>query len=330
MLDKIRQFTILTKAASAFMKLLIMGMVVILLVWQLTGHKTNVTEQGVGSSSVFNMVDALNTVPVNVDISNNVDKFEVYKMPEFALSLPDKDELSYEKMQQIGYLLGFTSKAKVMNFGEQVAYQEGARMIMFNPQMGQFDFTTAFNLLGGTTLTKVKPTEEKAQEIVTSFLSKAAIPTTFFDLDNLIFEPMYLDKLGTLTPATLTEGTLLKVTIPYQASTVRIILPVESYAVIDGDGAIRLMTLFVPNITQMDKTYTLINWGDAKEMAKSGQGAVIRTPNSSKSGSTIEKSYAAYYINQREFYALDKRRVLQPIYVFEGNSGMVAVAAERK
>jgi hypothetical protein len=327
MIEKIREFTLVTKAASSFLKLILLVIVVFVLVWQLMGRGNDQTAQIASVSSAFGVVDALNVVPVDVNISNNVETFEVYKMPEFVLSLPNKDLFSYEKMQLIAFNLGFTNNAEVMNFGQQVAYQEGAMMITFDQKMGQMDFSTAFNY-GETVLPDSKPTADLVKEAVKDFINDNELPADFLDLDAMITEYMYLDSLGTITPALVSDGPLMKVTIPYQVSGVRMILPIESYAVIDGGGTIRLITLMLPDITQTDRTLTLRSWGSAKKAAEEGKAAVIDYKLTRTTDFMISSSYPAYYLNQSSYYSLDTLRVMQPIYVFDGENGRVAVLAQ--
>ncbi len=328
MLDKIRQFTILTKAMSAFVKLVAMVIVVILLVWQLTGHKTNVVEQNAITSSTFSMVDALNTVPVDVNLEKDVDKFEVYKMPMFALSLPDANLFSDVTAQFVAHALGFTPKAQVMNSGDFAGYKEDVKTLTFDRKLGQVNYSTILSIVNKA-IPKSEASHKDVQSAVKKFFENSKLPTTFFDLENLEYQSMVMDSVGVLSPAVLTSGRLTKVVIPYQVSGVRILLPIESYMVVDGNGTIRLMTLFFPNITLTDKMYTLMSWSSAKKIAQSGGAAVISYAANSTKDFSIEKSYAAYYINQREFYSIDKRRILKPIYVFEGDGGVLAVPAEK-
>ena len=118
--------------------------------------------------------------------------------------------------------------------------------------------------------------------------------------------------------------------IPYEIVTVPVVLPIESYIVIDGDGKIRLMNLLIPNIMQTDQMLILDNWGKAENAVKTGQGAVIEFRNTSQTDFVATASYPAYYVNQNLYYQIDRQRVLDVVYVFEGEMGRVAVKATSK
>ena len=329
-MEKLKEFTVLTKALTSFIKLVILVIVAIVLGIQLasmTDRGTPTTIEDSDAIPVAGVVDLIAGIPVNVNIASAVEKEEVYKMPEFVLSAPESEWFSNVRMQMIGKELGLTNRAAVKNFGSQAVWQEGNKMLMISPRIGQIDFSTAFNF-GTVELPSTNPTSEKAGQAVKEFLTNAQIPQQFLDLDNLQYEYMYVDEMGSMSSSITQTGDLIKVTIPYSIVGVRVLLPIDSYVLVDGDGKIQILSLLLPNIKQTDQMLTLINWSKARDKLQKGEGGLISGQVSDTL--MVDSSYPAYYLRQSDFYKFDQRRYFIPVYIFEGDNNQAVVLASQE
>ncbi len=275
-------------------------------------------------------IDAINDLPVEVDIDNAIETREVYKMPQFILSLPEAEWFTDYKMQMIAGALGFQSNSTVMNLGTQGAWQdsEGITQVLIDPKMGEINFSTAFNM-ADITLPETVPTQEMAIAALEKFFEITQLPKNNFNFEKATYTHMFLEE-GIPVISLIGSGTLLQMHIPYEIVTVPVLLPVESYIVVDGEGKIRLMNLLVPNIVQTDQMLVLDNWRKAEDAVTSSQGAVIEFKNTSQTEFIATTSYPAYYINQNLYYQIDRQRIFSVVYVFEGEMGKIAVKATSK
>jgi len=260
---------------------------------------------------------------------------EISRMPEFSLALADVGLLTNERMQAVGVALGFDDQAKVSRLGSQLIWTQDNRRVSIDTQMGTVDFTTAFNI-SDANLPDAVPTQDQARQALVEFLSKTGLPDVYLDLGRLEFEYLEIDSGGILAPVSPTgsdaglTGPLLKAQVPYVVSDVQVVLPVESYILVDGNGIVRALSLLLPNIKQEDRVLRVMSWENAKQQLEAGVGVVIEIDDQTASQLRVDRLSVAYYLNSSGFYTLDQKRILTPVYVFAGEGGKVAVLATQE
>lgn len=332
-----KKLLILKKILVALVSLMAILLLILVGILVLGGGRTEETEQEIAQISAGNRdkIDSISDQDVDLVLVDNLSETKVYKMPELALALPDQLWFSQEIMQIIGFNLGLTSKATVENLGQQYVWQEGLKTLVISPGVGLIRLSTAFNL-SEVGLPEATPTQAMAQSALDSFLSRSGLATTFYDLGNLVYSYLDMGAEGVPGPPLGDEGLLLRVDIPYMVSGVPMVLPVESYAIIDGEGAIRVLSLLTPNVKETGQMVTLGDPDRARQRVQAGAGILIErslsalVPDSTGLVSDkllIDRLFPAYYINMKEFYSMGTRRILRPVYIFKGDQGKVAVLA---
>ena len=265
-------------------------------------------------------------IPIETEFVANVDKREVYQMPEFELALPPVEWFSGVKMQAIGYALGLTYQAEVRGGTNQASWTEGAKQLYIDGNVGTIDFSTAFNI-DQILLPEGVPTKEEGLVKIKEFLEGQSISTAYYDFDNVAYQYLIVDEDRQLIPEDGPNGSLLRIDLPYATVSVPVIIPVKSYVVIDADSNIRMLSLFLPNIQPTGQDVTLISWNQAKKDLESSKAEVV--VREQEGVITIDASYPAYYLNLADFYTTSKKRIFRPVYVFDGAQGQVVVSAQK-
>ena len=290
--------------------------------WKMQQHTE--TEQRV--ANVSGDFDKAVNQSVGLEFKSGMTTFDVRKMPEYLLGLPKAEWFTPTAMQVIGFNLGLDDKSSVMTQGSQYLWQQDLRMLTIDTRLGSINFTTSFNL-GDVNLPGGAPTEEQAVASVKKFLEVTKLPGDFYDYDGATSSYLLVNPGGELDQAINQTGPLLMVHIPLKASGVPVILPIENYVMIDAEGKIRVLSLFIPNLRAEESLINVVNINTARDRLDKGRGAVIESTAADVSKITVENISPAYYLTLREFYAIKEKRDLKPVYLFSGPEGKVAVNA---
>lgn len=297
----------------------------------------------VGSGISLNTLQNIDTVNnMGIDAAVDITESEsVSQSPQFLLGQTSASLFTNAVLQAIATELGFTENAEVDGINTVYIWVEGAKNLSVDIQTGTISFSTAFNL-ENVQLPGSPPTEQMARTALETFLQQTQLPTDYLDIENIEFEYMLVDDRGRVTPVLSGTGPLLKANIAYQVVDRELVLPIESYIIVDGDGVIRLMSFYTPNIIQATETLNIISWQEAKILAERGDASLIdvddptsleyRPPESDITVLQIDftESSFGYYMNQSTFYSQTGRKEIIPVYFFGGSDGRAAVVAERE
>ncbi|MCA9391741.1 hypothetical protein KC614_00865 [candidate division WWE3 bacterium] len=271
-------------------------------------------------------IDTVYKGQVDVKVDSGVSTKVVSKMPEIALGHPVDNWFDSSRQVLIADALGFSSKAVVLPSSTNPAWLEDVRSLYIAKDIGEINFSTAFNLDSNIDHTNV-PSQQIAVNALNNFFTKTQLPITGMNLDAVTAEYYYLDSTDTVTKVTSGTGPLIRLTIPFEIAGVPVIMPIESYVYVDGTGTIKLMSLFIPNFEQTNPEMDVLSFASAQQKFQNGEFSVVKMRDDPSTQWLIDSIYPAYYINQKDFYTLSKTRTLSPVYIFSSGDTTVAVEA---
>jgi hypothetical protein len=276
-------------------------------------------------NDLISKVDSATEAELPVELNANAQPpQDIRKMPKFTLLAANQEWFADQAIQVIGVSLGFNDKASFSRVGTQTIWTQDQRRVTIDTDMGTIEYS---NPLSPQNLPKSTPTSAQVSQSLSDFFTKTNLPTTYLDLENL--DPVFVNasSSGVIDPTPVETGPLMWAKIPYVVSGVPVYLPFESSVLIDGDGKIHLLNLYLPNLDQDTGMYNIIGFGEAQNLLSDGVTVVIDSVDSELSKLLVDEVFVGYYLNQSSFYEPGTKRLLTPIYVFSGVDGKAAVLA---